>query len=102
MWPDPLRASRTLAWACSRRFALSRSPRTGGGLGPGSCRGHEVVGSHGRRPAGWWEFNAGDLEHPGYFRERSYLYEHNVLGQQERVELEAAWKTAFDAARGMD
>jgi len=59
-------------------------------------------GSHGRRPAGWWEFNAGDLEHPGYFRERSYLYEHNVLGQQERVELEAAWKTAFDAARGMD
>jgi len=57
-------------------------------------------GSHGRRPMGWWEFEAGDLEHPGYFHERSYLYERNVLSQQERTELEAEWRRAFDAVKG--
>jgi len=57
-------------------------------------------GSHGRRPMGWWEFEAGELEHPGYDRERSYLYEHNVLSDAERAELVAAWREAFDQARG--
>jgi hypothetical protein len=49
---------------------------------------------------GWWEFEAGELEHPGYDRERSYLYAHNVLSQQERSELEITWREAFDQARG--
>ena len=31
-------------------------------------------GSHGRRPMAWWEFDAGDLKHPGYDRERSTLW----------------------------
>src|SRR5262249_49905285 len=57
-------------------------------------------GSHGRRPMIWWELAAGELQHPGYFRERSYLYEHGILSQEERVELEAEWREAFDAARG--
>src|SRR5262249_8003731 len=57
-------------------------------------------GSHGRRPLGWWEFEAGDLEHPGYFRERSVLWRAGVLSQQERSELEAEWRREYDAARG--
>ena len=59
-------------------------------------------GSHGRRPQGWWCFEAPGLglTWPGYDRERSYLYEHNVLSQQERSELEAEWRAAFDAAKG--
>jgi hypothetical protein len=60
-------------------------------------------GCHGRRPQIWWAFEAAalGLTWPGYFRERSYLYDHGVLSQQERHELEAEWKAAFDAARGM-
>ena len=69
-------------------------------------RGRDVVmrlwGSHGRRPMAWWNFEAGDLEHPGYFRERSVLWRAGVLSQQERTELEHQWKVEFDAARGMD
>jgi len=57
-------------------------------------------GSHGRRPMAWWEFDAGDLEHPGYSHERSYLYEAGVLSEAERSELEAEWRHEFDAARG--
>src|SRR5262249_45594695 len=59
-------------------------------------------GSHGRRPLGWWEFEAGDLEHPGYFRERSVLWRAGVLSEAERIELEHQWKAEFAAARGMD
>ena len=54
----------------------------------------------GRRPMGWWEFDAGDLKHPGYHRERSYLYEHGVLSESERAELEAEWRREFDVAQG--
>jgi hypothetical protein len=57
-------------------------------------------GSHGRRPMAWWNFEAGDLEHPGYFRERSTLWRAGVLSQQERSELEAEWRREYDAARG--
>jgi hypothetical protein len=57
-------------------------------------------GSHGRRPLAWWEFDAGDLEHPGYDRERSTLWRAGVLSQQERSELEVTWREAFDAAKG--
>jgi len=59
-------------------------------------------GSHGRRPMGWWEFESGDLEHPGYFRERSTLWRAaGVLSEAERNELEVEWRRTFDAARGM-
>ena len=58
-------------------------------------------GSHGRRPMAWWEFEAGDLAHPGYFRERSTLWRAGVLTEAERVEVEHAWRVEFDAARGM-
>jgi len=59
-------------------------------------------GSHGRRPMIWWELAAGDLKHPGYALERSTLWRAGVLAAEERTELEREWRTAFDAARGMD
>jgi hypothetical protein len=59
-------------------------------------------GSRGRRPMGWWEFDAGDLKHPGYFRERSFLWRAiGILSESERIELEREWRAEFDAARGM-
>src|SRR5215471_14612853 len=58
-------------------------------------------GSHGRRPAGFYEFEW-DGPRPPYAVERSTLWRMDVLSQEERSDLEAEWKTAFDAARGMD
>ena len=58
-------------------------------------------GSRGRRPMGWWEFEAGDLEHPGYFREKSFLWRHDILGPEEKLEVETGWRQAFDEARRM-
>jgi hypothetical protein len=58
-------------------------------------------GSHGRRPCAWWAFDTA-LEHPGYAKERSFLYEHNELAPAERTELEAEWRREYDAACRMD
>src|SRR5262249_22533358 len=49
-------------------------------------------GSHGRRPMAWWEFDAGDLKHPGYSRERSTLWRAGVLTEAEKAELERDWR----------
>jgi hypothetical protein len=57
-------------------------------------------GSHGRRPMAWWEFDAGDPEHPGRDRERSVLWRANVLSEAERGEVESEWREAYDAAKG--
>ena len=57
-------------------------------------------GSHGRRPMAWWEFDAGDLKHPGYDRERSTLWRAGVLSESERTELEAEWRREYEAVRG--
>jgi hypothetical protein len=58
-------------------------------------------GSHGRRPCAWWAFDTA-LEHPGYAKERSFLYEHKELAPAERTELEREWRRDFDAACRMD
>jgi hypothetical protein len=59
-------------------------------------------GSHGRRPRGWWEFEAGDLKHPGYFHEKSVLWRApGVLSESERAEVEREWMVEFAKARGM-
>jgi hypothetical protein len=55
----------------------------------------------GRRAMAWWEFDT-ELRHPGYFREQSFLYEHNELSQQERALLERQWKAAFQEAQAPD
>jgi hypothetical protein len=53
-------------------------------------------GSHGRRPQGWWRFEADGLEWPGRERERSVLWRANRLTDAERVELERFWRVEFD------
>jgi hypothetical protein len=49
-------------------------------------------GKGGRRPMGWWLYEASEWElrgYAGYEHERSILYETSgVLGEQERTELE--------------
>ena len=58
-------------------------------------------GSHGRRPAGFYEFEW-DGPRPPYDRERSFLYDHNVLSQQERTELELEWCKEFEHACSLE
>ena len=48
----------------------------------------------------WWEFDAGDLEHPGRDREQSTLWRAGVLSESERAEVEAEWRREFDVTRG--
>jgi hypothetical protein len=54
----------------------------------------------GRRPWGWWRFDAGDLRHPGRDRERSTLFEAGLLGAEEAAELLADWRREFDRGHG--
>jgi hypothetical protein len=61
----------------------------------------ELFGSHGRRPLAWWRFEA-TIDHPGYARERSALYEANMLAEAERAELLRYWREQFDRAHGPD
>src|SRR5262245_45838585 len=52
----------------------------------------------GHRPMGWWAFET-ELEHPGYYLERSTLWRATgVLSESERAALEADWKAAFAEA----
>jgi hypothetical protein len=47
-------------------------------------------GSHCRRPQGWWEFEAGDLERPDdYDDEPAFLLKHGMLSEAECAEFEA-------------
>jgi hypothetical protein len=62
----------------------------------------EQFGSRGRRPRAWWRYEAGDLRHPGRDRERSTLYEANILAEAERAELLAYWREQFDRASAPD
>ena len=59
-------------------------------------------GSHGRRPMGWWEFDAGDLKHPGYDRERSTLWRAGVLTADEKAELERGSGVESGIRRGLE
>jgi hypothetical protein len=69
-------------------------------------RGRAVVmrlwGGRGRRPMAWWYLEGGDLHYPGYFHERSYLYERGILSESERAGLEREWQVEFDAVQGKD
>jgi hypothetical protein len=53
-----------------------------------------MFAKHGRRPAGWWEFEA-PFSRP-FEHEASALYEADLLGEQERAELERAWRREFE------
>jgi hypothetical protein len=52
---------------------------------------------HGKRPMGWWWFES-PVPFPGYFKQRSTLYEHNLLDVAERAELLAYWRQQFERA----
>ena len=58
----------------------------------------------GKRPLAWWCFEAPDLglEWPGYFRQQSYLFEHNALGEEECAELVAGWREEFERACSLE
>lgn len=53
---------------------------------------------HGRRPAGWWAFEA-PFARPDHDVERSALWEADLLSEEERAELELDWKREFDRAQ---
>jgi hypothetical protein len=59
-------------------------------------------GRGGRRPAIWWELEAPalGLKWPGYFNEQSYLFEHNILSEEEKVELLVFWQREFERSYG--
>jgi hypothetical protein len=57
----------------------------------------------GRRPQGWWEFDAPDgLTFPGIDRERSALWQAGVLSAEEQTILEAEWRDEFDRCMAHD
>lgn len=46
---------------------------------------------------GWWAYEAPKgLRHPGYEYQRSVLWEANVLGEEERAQLETEWRREWD------
>jgi hypothetical protein len=56
-------------------------------------------GSNGRRPAGWYEFEASPDLHHIYAHERSILYERGLLELDEARRLEFEWRREFDQAQ---
>jgi hypothetical protein len=57
---------------------------------------------HGRRPAAWWRFEAGDLRYPGDETEWSTRYQAGLLGEEEQRELLAEWRQQFERAQAPD
>jgi hypothetical protein len=54
-------------------------------------------GSGGRRPQGWWTYEAPEgLWYPGRDHERSVLYTAGVLTEEEARELREQWRNEFD------
>jgi hypothetical protein len=95
MWygpdPDPGHASAFETVERARRYWADNRAR----LMP-------ILAVDGRRPWGWWAFEADAPRHPGYDRERSTLYEAGLLGAEEAAELLADWRHEFDRANGAD
>jgi hypothetical protein len=56
----------------------------------------------GRRPWGWWQFEAGELRYPGYDREQAVLFEAGLLAPEERAELVTDWRREFERAQAAD
>ena len=52
----------------------------------------------GRRAMAWWAYEA-SIPYPGPDREASTLYAAGLLGEAEKVELEADWRREFDRAQ---
>src|SRR5262245_26953548 len=63
----------------------------------------ENWGSHGRRPAAFYEFEW-EGESPDYDVERSTLWRSGLFAEAEKVEMEREWRHEFETAhaRGLD
>jgi hypothetical protein len=55
----------------------------------------------GRRPDAWWTYEA-PFRRPEYEREPARLYEAGLLGEEEKRELVADWREAFERAQRPD
>jgi hypothetical protein len=63
----------------------------------------ELWGCHGRRPVGWWQYEApGEMYYPGPDLEQSTLYEAGLLTEIERAEQVARWRHEFERAHAPD
>jgi hypothetical protein len=64
----------------------------------------ELFGRPGRKPLGWWKYEAPELglTWPGYDHERSALYEVGLLTSTEVAELTAMWRREFMRAQSPD
>jgi hypothetical protein len=54
----------------------------------------QLFANNGRRPQAWWKYEA-PFKYPGFDRERSVLWEANLLGAAEARDLEEHWQKAF-------
>jgi hypothetical protein len=63
-----------------------------------------ILAVNGRRPFGWWTFDAANfgLRYPGRDREHSVLYVEGLLDEVEARELLAYWREEFDKANAPD
>ena len=57
---------------------------------------------HGRRPAGWWAYDAPEWLEFDFDRERSTLYEAGLLEGEEAAALVESWKLEFQKAHAPD
>jgi hypothetical protein len=55
----------------------------------------QLFAHSGRRPLAWWKFEA-PFKYPGFNRERSALWEANLLGAAEARQLEQHWRDEFN------
>ena len=91
MWYGPGHASAFETVERARRYWIDNRAR----LMP-------MLAVEGRRPWGWWAFEAGAPRYPGRDIERSTLFEAGLLGAEEAAELLAFWREEFDRAHGPD
>jgi hypothetical protein len=76
----PSKAARREAWMRHRAYLLRR------------CR-------HGWRPAAWWDFEAPFKRPRDHEYEKAVLWEAGLLSDEERAELEQAWREYFEQAQ---
>jgi hypothetical protein len=81
-WPFVSEEARQAAWLRHREHLIGQLPS-----------------SPGRRLQAWWQYFEGAPPYPGPDREASTLYAAGLLGEAEKVELEADWRREFDRAQ---
>ena len=54
---------------------------------------------NGRRPWAWWTIDHPELRYPDHDGEQAALFEAGLLGEEERAELVARWRSDFERAQ---